>query len=279
MSLAQADARRAGGGSERRMGRVLILAGSDSGGGAGVQADIKAVTMMGGFAATAITAITVQNTLGVHGVHPLPLELIAAQARAVLEDIGTDAVKTGMLGSVEVVETVAALLDEAKAPAVVDPVMVAKGGHPLLPDAAVEAVRSLMIPRAALLTPNAPEAEALTGLQVRDIDGQRRAGEALLNLGAKAVLMKGGHVDGPTVIDLLMTTDGETVLEAERIDTRHTHGTGCTLASACAAGLALGRPLEVAAAEAWAYVGEAIRRAPGLGGGHGPLDHGWPVRG
>lgn len=279
MSLAQADAPRAGGGSERRMGRVLILAGSDSGGGAGVQADIKAVTMMGGFAATAITAITVQNTLGVHGVHPLPLEVITAQARAVLEDIGTDAVKTGMLGSVEVVETVAALLDEAKAPAVVDPVMVAKGGHPLLPDAAVEAVRSLMIPRAALLTPNAPEAEALTGLQVRDIDGQRRAGEALLKLGAKAVLMKGGHVDGPTLIDLLMTADGETVLEAERIDTRHTHGTGCTLASACAAGLALGRPLEVAVAEAWAYVGEAIRRAPGLGGGHGPLDHGWPVRG
>lgn len=279
MSLAQADARRAGGGSERKMGRVLILAGSDSGGGAGVQADIKAVTMMGGFAATAITAITVQNTLGVHGVHPLPLEVITAQARAVLEDIGTDAVKTGMLGSVEVVETVAALLDEAKAPAVVDPVMVAKGGHPLLPNAAVEAVRSLMIPRAALLTPNAPEAEALTGLQVRDIDGQRRAGEALLKLGAKAVLMKGGHVDGPTVIDLLMTADGETVLEAERIDTRHTHGTGCTLASACAAGLALGRPLEVAVAEAWAYVGEAIRRAPGLGGGHGPLDHGWPVRG
>ena len=279
MSLAQAEAGRAVGGSERKMGRVLILAGSDSGGGAGVQADIKAVTMMGGFAATAITAITVQNTLGVHGVHPLPLALIAAQARAVLEDIGTDAVKTGMLGSVEVVETVAALLDEAKAPAVVDPVMVAKGGHPLLPDAAVEAVRTLMIPRAALLTPNAPEAEALTGLAVRDIDGQRRAGEALLKLGARAVLMKGGHVDGPTVIDLLMTADGETVLEAERIDTRHTHGTGCTLASACAAGLALGRPLEVAVAEAWAYVGEAIRRAPGLGGGHGPLDHGWPVRG
>lgn len=279
MSLAQAEAGRAVGGSERKMGRVLILAGSDSGGGAGVQADIKAVTMMGGFAATAITAITVQNTLGVHGVHPLPLEVITAQARAVLEDIGTDAVKTGMLGSVEVVETVAALLDEAKAPAVVDPVMVAKGGHPLLPDAAVEAVRRLMIPRAALLTPNAPEAEALTGLQVRDIDGQRRAGEALLKLGAKAVLMKGGHVDGPTLIDLLMTADGETVLEAERIDTRHTHGTGCTLASACAAGLALGRPLEVAVAEAWAYVGEAIRRAPGLGGGHGPLDHGWPVRG
>ena len=278
MSLAQADARRTGG-SAGNLGRVLILAGSDSGGGAGIQSDIKAVTMMGGHAATAITAITVQNTLGVHGVHPLPLDLIAAQAKAVLDDIGTDAVKTGMLGSVEVVETVAALLDQAGAPAVVDPVMIAKGGAALLADAAVEAVKALMIPRAALLTPNAPEAESLTGFAVRDIDGQRRAGEALLMLGAQAVLMKGGHVPGSTVIDLLMTTEGETVLEAQRIDTRHTHGTGCTLASACAAGLALGRPLEVAVAEAWAYVGEAIRRAPGLGGGHGPLDHAWPVRG
>ena len=265
--------------SALHQGRVLILAGSDSGGGAGIQADIKAVTMMGGYAATAITAITVQNTLGVHGVHPLPLDLIAAQGRAVLDDIGTDAFKTGMLGSVEVVETVAALLDSADAPAVVDPVMVAKGGASLLPDAAVEAVKSMMIPRAALLTPNAPEAEALTGIAVHDVDGQRRAGEALLAMGARAVLMKGGHVPGTTVIDLLLTPDGETALEAERIDTRHTHGTGCTLASACAAGLALGRPLEVAVAEAWAYVGEAIRRAPGLGGGHGPLDHAWPVRG
>ena len=279
MSAAQAAGRRADGDSANGRGRVLILAGSDSGGGAGVQADIKAVTMMGGFAATAITAITVQNTLGVHGVHPLPLDLIAAQARAVLDDIGTDAVKTGMLGSVEVVETVAALLDEAKAPAVVDPVMVAKGGHPLLPEDAVQAVARLMIPRAALLTPNAPEAEALTGLEVVDLDGQRRAGEALLKLGARAVLMKGGHVPGPAVIDLLLTSDGETVLESERVETRHTHGTGCTLASACAAGLAMGRPLEVAVAQAWAYVGEAIRRAPGLGGGHGPLDHAWPVRG
>lgn len=265
--------------SARHLGRVLILAGSDSGGGAGIQADIKAVTMMGGYAATAITAVTIQNTLGVHGVHPLPLDVITAQARAVLDDIGTDALKTGMLGSVEVVETVAALLDTADAPAVVDPVMVAKGGHPLLPDLAVDAVKSLMIPRAALLTPNAPEAEALTGFAVHDLDGQRRAGEALLAMGARAVLMKGGHVPGTTVIDLLMTMDGETVLESERIDTRHTHGTGCTLASACAAGLALGRPLEVAVAEAWAYVAEAIRRAPGLGGGHGPLDHAWPVRG
>lgn len=259
-------------------GRVLILAGSDSGGGAGIQADIKAVTMLGGFAATAITAVTVQNTLGVHGVHSLPIELIRAQAEAVLDDIGADALKTGMLGSVEVVETVAALIDQAGAPAVVDPVMVAKGGAALLPDQAVAAVKALMIPRAALLTPNAPEAEALTGLTVADLDGQRRAGEALLQLGARAVLMKGGHVPGERLIDVLMTPDGETLFEGERVETRHTHGTGCTLASACAAGLAKGLPLPIAVAEAWAYVAEAIRRAPGLGGGHGPLDHAWPVR-
>ena len=260
------------------MGRVLIIAGSDSGGGAGVQADIKAVTMMGGFAATAITALTIQNTLGVHGVHPVPLDVIAAQADAVLDDIGTDAVKTGMLGSVEVVRCVAEILDRAGAPAVVDPVMIAKGGSPLLAEDAVSAVRDLMIPRAALLTPNAPEAEALTGIAVADLEGQRRAGEALMKLGAGAVLMKGGHVAGETVVDLLMTPQGETLLEGPRIKTRHTHGTGCTLASACAAGIAKGLPLEQAVAEAWAYVAEAIRRAPGLGAGHGPLDHGWPLR-
>jgi len=260
-------------------GRVLIIAGSDSGGGAGIQADIKAVTMLGGHAATAITAVTVQNTLGVHGVHPLPLDLIEAQARAVLDDIGADAIKTGMLGSVAVVERVAAILDSADVPAVIDPVMVAKGGHSLLGEDAVSAVKALMIPRAALLTPNAPEAEALTGLAVTDLDGQRRAGAFLIGMGAKAVLMKGGHVPGPTVVDVLVTGTGETLLEGERVETRHTHGTGCTLASACAAGIAKGLPLEVAVAEAWAYVAEAIRRAPGLGGGHGPLDHGWPIRG
>ena len=278
-NLPQAADRRAGGDRETKMGRVLIIAGSDSGGGAGIQADIKAVTMLGGFAATAITAVTIQNTLGVHGVYPLPIDVIEAQAKAVLDDIGADALKTGMLGSVEVVEAVAGLIDYAdNVPTVVDPVMIAKGGSPLLEDRAVEAVRRLMVPRAALLTPNAPEAEALTGIAVADLEGQRRAGEALLELGARAVLMKGGHVPGETVIDLLLTRDGETVLESERVDTRHTHGTGCTLASACAAGIAKGLPLQTAVAEAWAYVAEAIRRAPGLGQGHGPLDHGWPLR-
>ncbi len=264
--------------SHPRLGRVLIIAGSDSGGGAGIQADIKAVTLRGGYAATAITAITVQNTLGVHGVFPLPLDLIEQQARAVLDDIGADAIKTGMLGSTAVVERVAAILDTSPAPAVIDPVMIAKGGAALLDGGAVEAVRSLMIPRAALLTPNAPEAEALTGLAVVDLDGQRRAGEALLKLGARAVLMKGGHVPGERVVDLLLTPEGETLFEGPRLHTTSTHGTGCTLASACAAGIARGLSLETAVGEARAYVTEAIRRAPGLGGGHGPLDHAWPIR-
>ena len=259
-------------------GRVLIIAGSDSGGGAGIQADIKAVTMLGGHAATAVTAITVQNSLGVAGVHPIPLDIVAAQARAVLRDIGADVIKTGMLGSTKTVETVAELIDEARVPAVIDPVMIAKGGAALLDEAAIAAVRSLMVPRAALLTPNAPEAEALTGIACRTTDDLRQAGETLLRLGAKAVLMKGGHIAGPTVVDLLISAAGETVIEGERIDTRHTHGTGCTLASACAAGIAKGLPLHAAVAQAAAYVAGAIANAPGLGQGHGPIDHGWLLK-
>lgn len=261
------------------LGRVLIIAGSDSGGGAGVQADIKTVTALGGYAATAITAVTVQNTLGVTAVHPIPLDVVAAQARAVLSDIGADVIKTGMLGDAATVELVADLIAEAGVPAVVDPVMVAKGGASLLAEDAIAALRERLAPRAALLTPNAPEAAALTGLSVETTDDLRRAGGALLAMGAKAVLMKGGHVPGERVVDVLMTPDGETVFEGERIESRHTHGTGCTLASACATGLAQGLPLAVAVARAWDYVHEAMLRAPGLGAGHGPLDHGWPLRG
>lgn len=266
--------------SARPLGRVLIIAGSDSGGGAGLQADLKTVTALGGYAATAVTAVTVQNTLGVSGVWRVPAEVVAAQAEAVLADIGADAIKTGMLGGPEVVEAVAALLDgSARAiPAVIDPVMVAKGGAELTTAPAVALLRERLLPHAALLTPNAPEAEALTGLEVENLEGQRRAAERLLELGAKAVLLKGGHVAGERVTDLLATAEGETLFEGERLDSRHTHGTGCTLASACAAGLAQGLPLVEAVARAWAYTAEAIRRAPGLGRGHGPLDHGWPLR-
>ena len=257
----------------------MIIAGSDSGGGAGIQADIKTVTALGGFAMTAVTAITVQNTLGVTGIHSLPLDMVTAQARAVLDDIGADTIKTGMLGTVQMVETVCSLLDAYSAiPAIIDPVMIAKGGHPLLEAKGIAAIHDLLVPRAALLTPNAPEAAALTGLSVESLDDLRRAGEALLKLGAKAVVMKGGHLEGDRVTDLLVTPDGETLFEGPRIQTRHTHGTGCTLASACSTGLAQGMGLEASVRRARAYVVEAMRTAPGLGQGHGPLNHGWPFR-
>jgi hydroxymethylpyrimidine/phosphomethylpyrimidine kinase len=261
-------------------GRVLIIAGSDSSGGAGIQADIKTVTVLGGYAMSAVTAVTVQNTLGVLAVHSIPAEVVKAQALAALDDIGADAIKTGMLGDRATVEACAEVMDRAKGvPAVIDPVMAAKGGAALLDSGALAAFARLLIPRAALLTPNAPEAEALTGAPVRDLDGQRRAGEALLRAGAGAALIKGGHIPGERVIDLLVTSSGESLLEGPRIDTRHTHGTGCTLASACAVGLAQGLGMEQAVARGWAYVAEAIRRAPGLGAGHGPLGHGWPIAG
>jgi hydroxymethylpyrimidine/phosphomethylpyrimidine kinase len=265
--------------TNKPLGRVLIIAGSDSGGGAGIQADIKTVTLLGGYAATAITALTAQNSLGVSAIERVKPKMVAAQARAVLDDIGADAIKTGMLGGRSMIETVAELIDEAKVPAVVDPVMLAKSGAVLLKPNAVAAFAALLVPQAALLTPNAPEAATLTGVAVATTDDLRRAGEILLALGAKAVLMKGGHVPGPEVTDILMTTAGEASFSGPRIDTRHTHGTGCTLASACAAGLAQGMSLDAAVARAWAYVGEAIRQAPGFGGGAGPLDHGWPLRG
>ncbi len=260
------------------LGRVLVIAGSDSGGGAGIQGDIKAVTALGGYAATAITAVTVQNTLGVTGVHSIPVGVILDQARAVLDDIGADAIKTGMLGDAAVVECARRLIADAGVPAVVDPVMAAKDGSSLLDAYALDAVREALIPHAALLTPNAPEAAALTGLSVQTTDDLRRAGEALLELGCDAVLMKGGHIPGERVIDLLMTPAAVVRFDTGRIDTRHTHGTGCTLASACAAGLAQGMALEHAVRRARDYVQEAIRRAPGFGAGHGPLDHAWPMR-
>jgi hydroxymethylpyrimidine/phosphomethylpyrimidine kinase len=260
-------------------GRVLILAGSDSGGGAGIQADIKTVTALGGYAMTAITAVTVQNTRGVFDVHPIPVGTIEAQARVVLEDIGADAIKTGMLGSSEVVEAVARVLDSSPGtPAVIDPVITAKGGERLLEGRAEAAVRELLLPRAALLTPNAPEAEALSGVPVRTEDDLRRAGEALLQRGARAVLMKGGHLPGEVVVDLLISASVSRRYESPRVPGGNTHGTGCTLASACATGLAQGLKLEEAVGQAHAYTAEAIRRAPGLGHGHGPLDHAWTVR-
>lgn len=259
-------------------GRVLIIAGSDSGGGAGVQADLKTVTILGGYAMSAITAITVQDTTGVHEVWPVPSRIVTAQARAVLADIGADAIKIGMLG--EAASAVADVLDEwPHIPLVLDPVMTAKGGAALTDPDTIALIKTRLMRRAALMTPNAPEASALTGLAVETTDDLRRAGEALLEAGYRAVMMKGGHIPGETVVDLLMTPEGETRFERARQATRHSHGTGCTLASACAVGLAQGLGLVEAVSRAGSFLDEAMRRAPGYGAGGGPLDHGWPLRG
>ena len=256
-------------------GRVLICAGSDSGGGAGIQADIKAVTAMGAFAMTAITALTAQDTRGVQGVMGVPAAFIRDQMRVVLDDIGADCLKTGMLADTPTIEAVCDAV-EAHAPGVplvADPVMVAKGGHPLLAPEAVETLRARLLPLASLITPNLPEAEALSGLRIAGVDDMRRAADRLLGAGVRAVLLKGGHLESPVVTDLLATADGMEAFEAPRIESRSTHGTGCTLASTIAAGLAQGLALRDAVLRARAYVRAAIEAAPGLGHGHGPLNH------
>lgn len=258
-------------------GRVLIIAGSDSGGGAGIQADIKTVTMLGGYAATAITAVTVQNTLGVSAIHAVPPEIVAAQIRAVLDDIGADAIKIGMLGDVATIEAVARALDGVKVPIVLDPVMVAKGGSALLEDEAVGALVALLLPRAAVVTPNAPELSVLAETHVCDEADMLLAAQELLARGPGAVLAKGGHLDGDRVVDWLVTHNSQQRFEAPRISTAHTHGTGCTLASAVAHGLAAGLPLPTAVERARAYLMAAIAAAPGLGAGHGPLGHNFAI--
>lgn len=273
-------------------GRVLVVAGSDSGGGAGIQGDIKTITMLGGYAATAITALTAQNSQGVFGIHEVPTAFLEQQMRLVLEDIGADCIKTGMLHSAGVISTVAKVLaDYPDIPLVLDPVMVAKGGAPLLQQQALEALRTGLIPRAVLITPNVPEAEllaqgiGLSGNQVIRESGYRgigdsgdmvSVGKALLVMGTQAVLMKGGHLPGDEVKDILITRSPDnpiTHFTSPRIHTKHTHGTGCTLASAIATGLAQGMELAKAVERARGYVHEAIRTAPGFGRGHGPLNH------
>lgn len=256
-------------------GRVLIAAGSDCGGGAGIQADIKTVTALSGYAMTAITALTAQDTLGVHGVMPVPPDFIRQQLRLCLADIGADAIKTGMLADTATIDAVCDVLEEiaVRPPLVVDPVMSAKGGASLLQSAAVARLVARLIPMATLITPNLPEAEILTGLAIDDEAGMHRAIAALLDLGAQAVLLKGGHLPGDALVDLLATGNGTIAFRSTRIATRHTHGTGCTLASAVATGLAQGMALADAVARARGFVLAAIAKAPGYGRGHGPLNH------
>ncbi len=248
--------------------RVLIIAGSDSGGGAGIQADIKTVTMLGGHAMTAVTAITAQNTLGVQAVHQIPTDIVLAQIDSVVSDIGIDAVKIGMIGSAETANAVAAYLERlsplperegGRLPIIFDPVMIATSGSVLADRGTIAAFTRLMRV-ATLVTPNLPELAALGGEQ------------AIRALGP-AVLIKGGHAEGPHITDRLVTDTGETRWTNLRIETRHAHGTGCTLASGIATGLAQGLPLDAAIERAIAFVRAALANAPGLGAGHGPMGH------
>ncbi|RAU20480.1 bifunctional hydroxymethylpyrimidine kinase/phosphomethylpyrimidine kinase [Paramagnetospirillum kuznetsovii] len=260
-------------------GRVLVVAGSDSGGGAGIQADIKAITCLGGYATTAITALTAQNTVGVSAIAEVAPGFVRAQMAAVLSDIGADCIKTGMLASFAIVEAVAEALAELapSVPLVVDPVMVAKGGASLLADSAAEAMARLLLPRTRLLTPNIPEAEVLLGRAIPDLAAMEHAVLDLLALGPQVVLLKGGHMDGDILVDLLADGAGVRSFSGRRIVSRSTHGTGCTLASAIAAGIAQGMDVDMAVARARDYVRKAIETAPGLGAGHGPLNHGHPL--
>ncbi len=254
--------------------RILIVAGSDSGGGAGIQGDIKTVTVLGGYAATAITALTVQNTLGVTDILAVPPAFVAAQMCAVLDDIGADAVKLGMLGTAAIIAAVADVLEAVTCPIVLDPVMLAKGGARLLDAHAEHALTHRLLPMATLITPNAPELAALTGLPTDTPAHALAAGHALAAATHAAVLVKGGHLDTDPVTDTLIDATGrEHAFTSPRQSTPHTHGTGCALASAIATSLAQGLPLPEATQRAHAFVAAAIRAAPGLGHDHGPLGH------
>ena len=253
--------------------RAMTIAGSDSGGGAGIQADLKTFAALGVYGTSALTAVTAQNTLGVTGVLELPPDLVAAQIDAILSDIGADAVKTGMLANSGIIR---AVVDKVKERGltnlVVDPVMVAKGGDRLLQEEAVEALRTLLVPLAAVVTPNLPEASALVGYEVVTLEQARRAARDIVGMGAGSAVVKGGHLEGDAV-DVFYGDGVLREFSAVRVDTSSTHGTGCTFASAVAAGLAQDMAVEDAVARAKEYVTEAIRRAFPMGGGHGPLNH------
>jgi hydroxymethylpyrimidine/phosphomethylpyrimidine kinase len=259
--------------------RVLSIAGSDSGGGAGIQADLKTFAALGCFGMTAITALTAQNTCGVRAIHPVPPDMLRAQIDAVLEDIGADAVKVGMLHSPEIVRTVAQAIDRHQLSRVVfDPVMVATSGAKLIDDPAIAVLVAELFPRTALITPNLDEAALLVGRPLASAQDMAQAAAELVARGARAVLLKGGHLTGDTVIDVLLEASGEPIwMAAPRIDTANTHGTGCTLSSAIAAHLALGATLTQAVQQARDFVRQALQAGASVktGQGSGPLNHGF----
>jgi hydroxymethylpyrimidine/phosphomethylpyrimidine kinase len=262
------------------MRTALTIAGSDSSAGAGIQADLKTFAAHGVYGTSAITAITAQNTLGVISAEALSADLVTAQIEAVMADIGAHAAKTGMLANAAIVEAVAAAIDDLEIPlVVVDPVMVAKSGHRLLDDEALGAIKSELLRRAFVVTPNVPEAEALSLKPIHTEEDLREAARRILILGPEAVLIKGGHFPSADIVDLLYDGHRFTEFRAERVESTSTHGTGCTFAASLAAHLAMGRTLEEAIPLAQQYVAGAIRSAAGLGKGHGPLNHFWRMDG
>lgn len=262
--------------SENSVPRVLIIAGSDSGGGAGIQADIKTCAAFGVYSSCALTAVTAQNTLGVQDILLLPPALVAAQIKSVMIDLGADIIKIGMLGSADIAESVADAVDEfaPDTPIVFDPVMVATSGDRLLDEDATALVEERILPMAEIVTPNIPEAEILAKIKIDDMAAMSEAGEVLLGAGAHYALIKGGHLDSKSITDILVGPDGQNMFNGPRIYSRHTHGTGCTLASAIAALLARGEQMEEVCGKAREFVFDAIKTAPKLGGGNGPLNHG-----
>jgi hydroxymethylpyrimidine/phosphomethylpyrimidine kinase len=258
------------------MKTALTIAGSDSGGGAGIQADLKTFAAHGVYGTSAIAAVTAQNTLGVASFLALPSDLIVAQMEAVASDIGVDATKTGMLAGAAIVEAVAAAIDDLELPlVVVDPVMIAKSGDRLLEEEAVSAIRTELLRRAFVVTPNAPEAEVLAGIPVRSVADAREAARRIHRLGPGAVIVKGGHLDTEDVVDLLYDGHRFEEFKGPRVDSRNSHGSGCTFAAALTANLALGRTLSDATRLAKEYVTGAIRHGLPIGHGHGPMDHFW----
>ena len=253
---------------------ALTVAGSDSGGGAGIQADLKTFAALGVYGVSAITAVTAQNTRGVSAVETLSPGIVSAQIAAVVEDFQIAALKTGMLANAGIIGAVARVLRVSRVgPLIVDPVMVAKSGDRLLDADALEALTRDLLPLAALVTPNLPEAEVLTGMPVRTLDEQREAARRIVGLGARAVVVKGGHAESAEIVDVLFDGQAFTEFRAERVPGTSTHGTGCTFSAAIAAQLALGHGIQEAIPLAQAYVAKAIRNAPGLGHGHGPMGH------
>ncbi len=254
--------------------RVLIIAGSDSGGGAGIQADLKTVSALGAFGMTAITALTAQNTTGVYGVIEMPPEFVAQQIEVCVTDIGCDAVKTGMLANAEIIEAVSEQVCKHNLqPLVVDPVMIAKSGAPLLRPEAVDALKTKLFPLATVITPNLHEAKALTGMEIPSLGEMKEAAKRLHEFGVKFVIVKGGHLEGmPESIDILYDGNEFTEFKSPRYETKNTHGTGCIFASAIAAGLASGLDIKSAVKQAKEFITAAIRGALSLGKGHGPAN-------